>query len=49
MCNNKLNLNVILSKVEHRGQARIKIVFPYRDDVVERVKRINQRQWSQTI
>ena len=49
MCNQKTDLTVTLSKVEHRGKTRLKIVFPYNAEAVERVKQLNDRTWSETM
>jgi len=35
--------------VEHRGEKRVKLVFKYDDELIEKVRKIPGRKWSQTM
>ncbi len=44
----KRNSKVIISPLQHRGEKRIKVVFPYEKSYILKIKKIEGRKWSQT-
>ena len=44
----KTNALIHLSKMEHRGETRIKIVFPKNRELIQKIKSIKGRRWSQS-
>ena len=40
--------NIQLSKIEHRGKARIKVLFPKREELLIKIKSIEGRRWSRS-
>lgn len=44
----KLSSLIHLSKIKHRGETRIKVVFPKEQILIDKIKSINGRKWSKT-
>ncbi|MFK7906886.1 MAG: tyrosine-type recombinase/integrase [Chitinophagales bacterium] len=44
----KRNPKVIVSPLQHRGEKRIKVVLPYEQEYISKIKQIGGRKWSQT-
>ena len=44
----KTPLPIYLSKIEHRGQSRIQILFEKNPSLISKIKSIEGRKWSQT-
>lgn len=45
---NTLPKSIQLSKIDHRGETRIKIQFERKEELIQKVKSIEGRKWSQT-
>jgi len=43
-----LKTNILLSKIEHKGEIRIKVLMEKRSDFIAKIKNIKGRKWSKT-